>query len=51
MFHNTLIAAYLLNYNVKEDISYISNTKGYNIEFYDNLIKKGVVVDFITYNL
>lgn len=42
---DTLIAAYLLNYNVKEDISYISNTKGYNIEFYDNLIKKGVVVD------
>lgn len=42
---DTMIAAYLLNYNVKEDISYISNTKGYNIEFYDNLIKKGEVVN------
>lgn len=37
---DTMIATYLLNYNIKEDISYIANTKGYNIEFYDNLIKK-----------
>lgn len=42
---DTMIAAYLLNYNVKEDISYISNTKGYSIEFYDNLIKKGEIID------
>jgi len=42
---DTMIAAYLLNYNVKEDISYLSNTKGYNIEFLDNMIKKGKVLD------
>jgi len=42
---DTLIAAYLLNYNTKDDISYISNTKGYNIEFYENLIKKEQIVD------
>ncbi len=42
---DTMIAAYLLNYNVKEDISYVSNTKGYDIEFYDNLVKKGLIID------
>ena len=42
---DTMLACYLLNYNIKEDISYISNAKGYNIEFYTNLIKKGEVLD------
>ena len=42
---DTMLACYLLNYNIKEDISYISNSKGYNIEFYTNLIKKGEVLD------
>lgn len=37
---DTMIATYLLNYNIKEDISYIARTKGYNIEFYDILLKK-----------
>ena len=36
---DTMIAAYLLNYNVKEDISYLSSIKGYEIEFYDNIRK------------
>ncbi len=42
---DTMIACYLLNYNIKEDISYISNVKGYNIEFFTNLIKKGEILD------
>jgi len=36
---DTMIAAYLLNYNVKEDISYLASIKGYEIEFYDNIKK------------
>lgn len=42
---DSMISAYLLNYNVKDDISYVANMKGYNIEFYNNLIKKGIIVD------
>ena len=34
-----LIGAYLLNYNVRDDIAYISNTMGYDILFYENLLK------------
>lgn len=47
---DTMISAYLLNYNVKEDISYVSNTKNYNIEFYANMIKKGVIQDKDVFN-
>ena len=46
---DTMIAAYLLNYNVKEDISYISNTKGYDIEFYENLVKKEQITNEETF--
>ncbi len=42
--YDVMIAAYLLNYNVKEDISYISIPKGYNIDFYDALVKKGEII-------
>ena len=45
-----MISAYLLNYNVKEDISYVSNTKNYNIEFYANMIKKGIIQDKDVFN-
>ena len=38
------------NYNVKEDISYVSNTKNYNIEFYANMIKKGIIQDKDVFN-
>ena len=50
---DTMISAYLLNYNVKDDISYVSNTKNYNIEFYSNMIKKGIIQDkdIFNYNL
>lgn len=35
-----LIAAYLLNYNVRDDIAYIANSSGYEIMFYENMLKK-----------
>ena len=41
-----MISVYLLNYNTKEDISYIANTLGYDIPFYDSLIKNNnLIVD------
>lgn len=46
---DTMIATYLLNYNVKEDISYIAKTKGYSVEFYDILVKKEQIVDEETF--
>ena len=33
------IAAYLLNYNVKDDISYLANQFGFDIMFYDVMMK------------
>ncbi|MBQ7140988.1 MAG: DNA polymerase I [Bacilli bacterium] len=36
---DTMIAAYLLNYNIKDDISYLAGIKGYDIEFYDSFKK------------
>ena len=35
MTFDVMIACYLLNYNVKDDIAYIANPLGYNIEFYN----------------
>lgn len=35
-----MILAYLMNYNVKDDIAYLMTNKGYNVSFYDTL-KKG----------
>ena len=32
---DSMIAAYLLNYNVKDDISYLANQFGYDIPFYE----------------
>ena len=37
---DTMIAAYLLNYNVKDDIAYLANIYNYNIKFMDNLYSK-----------
>jgi len=37
---DTMIAGYLLDYNIKDDIAYIANTMGYNIPFYDSMYKK-----------
>ncbi len=35
---DTLIASYLLEYNVKDDLSYLSNSFGIQIPYYDNII-------------
>ena len=37
---DSMIAAYLLNVNVKDDIAYLSNTFGYDISFYENIVGK-----------
>ncbi len=36
-----MIAAYLLNYNIKNDISYLANQLGYDIPFYETVFGKG----------
>lgn len=38
--YDAMIALYLLNYNVKEDIAYIANTYNYNISFSETMYKK-----------
>lgn len=36
-----MLAAYLLNYNIKDDIAYLMNPNGYTVSFYeDGIIKK-----------
>lgn len=37
---DTMIAGYLLEYNIKEDISYLANSFNYNIPFYDEMYLK-----------
>lgn len=37
---DTLIASYLLEYNVKDDVSYISTTYGIEIPYYETIISK-----------
>ncbi len=37
---DTLIAAYLLNYNVKDDLAYLTSTFGINLPYYTNIINK-----------
>lgn len=37
---DTMIAAYLLNYNIRDDIAYLANIENYNIIFYENMINK-----------
>ena len=41
---DTNIAAYLLNYNVKDDIAYLANQFGYDIPFYE-IISKAKKID------
>ena len=40
--YDNMIAAYLLNYNIKDDISYIAKNKDYDIPFYEDIYGKGV---------
>lgn len=37
---DTMIAAYLLNYNIKDDISYLARSQGYKIDFYEEMYGK-----------
>ena len=49
---DTMIAAYLLDYNVKEDIAYIANQFKSEVPFYENVYKKSEEpnIDVIAYN-
>ncbi len=37
---DTMIAAYLLDYNIKDDIAYLANQFRYEVPFYENIYKK-----------
>ena len=37
---DTMIASYLLDYNIRDDIAYLATTLGYSIPFYDDLYCK-----------
>lgn len=41
--YDLMIAAYLLEYNVKDDIAYLMNQDGVGINFYDNSLKQGFI--------
>ena len=49
---DTMIAAYLLDYNVKEDIAYLANQFKSEVPFYENVYKKNEEpnIDVIAYN-
>ena len=42
---DTEIAAYLLDYNVKDDIAYLANNFGYDIPFYETVYGKSKLVE------
>ncbi len=42
--YDLMIAAYLLNYNIKDDISYLAHNKGYDISFYDDVFGHGTKI-------
>lgn len=44
---DTMIALYLLNKNVNDDISYVSNTYGYNINYVNDIRKNNLVKDIV----
>ena len=44
---DTAIAAYLLEYNMKDDIAYLSNQLNYDIPFYTNIFKKNLNIEKI----
>ncbi len=37
---DTMLAAYILELNVRDDIAYLANQDGYNIKFYEEIISK-----------
>ena len=44
---DTAIAAYLLEYNMKDDIAYLSNQLNYEIPFYTNIFKENLNIEKI----
>ena len=44
---DTSIAAYLLEYNLKDDIAYLSNQLNYDIPFYTNIFKENLNIEKI----
>lgn len=38
--HDAMIAGYLLDYNIKDDVAYMANQMGYDIPFYDKVYGK-----------
>ena len=44
---DTAIAAYLLEYNMKDDIAYLSNQLGYDIPFYTTIFKENLDIEKI----
>ena len=44
---DTAIASYLLEYNIKDDIAYLSNQLGYDIPFYTNIFKENLDIEKI----
>ena len=44
---DTAIAAYLLEYNIKDDIAYLSNQLDYDIPFYTNIFKENLNIEKI----
>ena len=44
---DVMIALYLLNKNVNDDISYVSNTYGYNINYINDIRKKNLIKDIV----
>lgn len=44
VLYDSMIAGYLLNYNVKDDISYLARMKGFDIDFYENIYGKNTRV-------
>ncbi|MDD2377406.1 MAG: DNA polymerase I [Bacilli bacterium] len=52
---DTMLAAYLLDYNIKDDIAYLANQFDNNIPFYENVYGKGKKleersIDIVAYN-
>ena len=46
---DTMIAAYLLEYNLKDDVAILANQFNYNIPFIENIIKKDTVNEELLY--
>ncbi|MDD2435169.1 MAG: DNA polymerase I, partial [Bacilli bacterium] len=52
---DTMLAAYLLDYNIKDDIAYLANQFDHNIPFYEKIYGKGTKleersIDIVAYN-